>query len=292
MIRDFHYLRPASVQEALELFGAYKDDCKIICGGQSLLILMRQGLVATEYLLDIKRLEELNFVRYHHEDGLTVGAVTSHRTVEKSALIGQTYPVLSAMERNLASIQVRNWGTLGGNLAHADAAGDPAPVLMSLGARVKVGNSSGTREIPLNEFYVDLFETALADDEIILEIKVPPPAPRTASVYEKFNLLQSDQGVVAVAATITLDADATCKDARIALGNSGPVTMRSKRAEQCLIGNRLSESLLEDAGAAAAEEAEPITDIHASEEFRRHLVRVLTGRMVRNAWDKAASVDM
>lgn len=292
MIHDFNYLRPSGVQEALELLANYKDDCKIICGGQSLLILMRQGLVATEYLIDIKRLDELNFVRYHHEDGLTLGAVTTHRTVEKSGLIRETYPVLCEMERKLASIQVRNWGTLGGNLAHADAAGDPAPVLMTLGARVKVGNAQATREIPLDEFYVDLFETALAEDEIILEIKIPPPAPRSASVYEKFNLLQSDQGIVAVAATIALHEDGSCKDVRIALGNSGPVTMRSKAAEACLVGNKLSDSLLDDAGAAAATEAEPITDIHASEEFRRHLVGVLTSRMVRNAWEKAASVGI
>lgn len=288
MIKDFHYLRPNTVSEALDLISTYKDDCKIICGGQSLLILMRQGLVATEYLIDIKRLNELDHIEYDSTLGLRIGASTTHRSLENSALIKDKYRVLADMEVKLASIQVRNWGTIGGNLAHADAAGDPAPVFMTLNASVKVGSARGERIIPLDEFYVDLFETALEEDEIILEIQVPPMPPRTGSVYEKFNLLQSDQGIVAVGASITLNADSTCKEARIALGNSAPTTMRARQAEQLLVGKKLSDGLIEEVGLAASEEAEPIADIHASEEYRRHLVKVLTGRMVKNAWEKAA----
>jgi carbon-monoxide dehydrogenase medium subunit len=288
MINDFHYLRPNTVKEALDLISKYKDDCKIICGGQSLLILMRQGLVATDYLVDIKRVQELNYINYDSVEGLKIGAATTHRSIEKSRLIKEKFSVLTDMEVKLASVQVRNWGTIGGNLAHADAAGDPAPVLMTLGASVKVGNAKDVRVIPLHEFYVALFDTALKEDEILLEIQVPPLPPRTASVYEKFNLLQSDQGIVAVGASVTLDTDSTCKQARIALGNSGPVTMRAGQAEELLVGRKLSDDLLEDVGLAASEEAEPISDIHASEEYRRHLVKVLTGRMVKNAWDKAA----
>lgn len=288
MIKDFHYLRPNTVSEALELIATYKDDCKIICGGQSLLILMRQGLVATEYLIDIKRVQELNHIEYDSTQGLRIGATTTHRAIETSALIKEKCTVLADMEVKLASIQVRNWGTIGGNLAHADAAGDPAPVLMTLDASVNVGSARGERIIPLDEFYVGLFETALEEDEIILEIHVPPIPARTASFYEKFNLLQSDQGIVAVGASVTLNSDSTCKQARIALGNSGPVTMRAKQAEQLLVGKKPSDELMEEVGLAASEEAEPIADIHASEEYRRHLVKVLTGRMVKNAWEKAA----
>lgn len=287
MIRDFNYLRPTTVKEALGLLSEYKDDCKIICGGQSLLILMRQGLVATEYLIDIKHVTELGYINWDAKEGLKIGATTTHRTIEKSPLIQEKYRVLSDMETRLASIQVRNWGTIGGNVCHGDAAGDPAPVLMSLGASVKLGSATGTRVMPIEEFYVDLFETALKDDELLLEIQVPVPAPRTGSAYEKFNLLSSDQGIIAVAASITLNGNSTCKSARIALGNAGPTAIRAKEAEQMLVGQKLGEDLLEKVGQAAADQSEPIEDIHASADYRLHLVKVFTGRMVKKAWEQA-----
>src|SRR5208283_2189264 len=139
MISDFTYLKPGSAGEALEMLAEHQEDGKIICGGQSLLIIMRQGLVTPEYVIDIKRLKDLNYITFDAKDGLKMGATTTHRTIEKSALVKEKYPVLVEMEEKLASIQVRNWGTIGGNLAHADSAGDPAPVLMALNATVKVG---------------------------------------------------------------------------------------------------------------------------------------------------------
>lgn len=175
MIHDFTYLRPGSAKEALQMLSEHQDDCKIICGGQSLLIVMRQGLVTPEYVIDLKGLDELSYIKYDDKEGLKLGATTTHRLIEKSALIKEKYPVLVEMEEKLASIQVRNWGTIGGNLAHADASGDPAPVLTSLGASVKVASVRGERIIPLDEFYTDLFETAMEHDEIIVEVIVPPP---------------------------------------------------------------------------------------------------------------------
>ncbi len=286
MIHDFTYLQPGSVKEALAMLAEHKDDCKIICGGQSLLIVMRQGLVQVEYLIDIKRLEELNYITYDDKGGLKIGATTTHRAIEKSDVIAKKYPVLTDMEEKLASIQVRNWGTIGGNLAHADAAGDPAPVLTALNAAVKVGSAKGERVIPLEEFYTDLFETAMEPGEIILEVQVPAPAPKTGTAYKKFNLLESDQGIVAVAVSITLDGE-TCKDARIVLGNAAPTSVRAKKAEGMLVGKKLTDAVFEKAGDAAAEECEPVGDIHASEEYRRHLVGVLTKRMAKEAFEQA-----
>jgi len=287
MIHDFTYLQPGSVKEALGMLAEHKDDCKIICGGQSLLIVMRQGLVQTEYLVDIKRLNELNYIKYDDKGGLKIGATTTHRAIEKSDVITKKYPILADMEEKLASIQVRNWGTIGGNLAHADAAGDPAPVLTALNASVKVASANGERAIPLEEFYTDLFETAMEPGEMILEVQVPPPAPKSATAYKKFNLLESDQGIVAVAASITLDAGDTCKDARIVLGNAAPTSIRAKKAESLLVGKKLTDALFEKAGEAAAQECEPVGDIHASEEYRRHLIGVLTKRMAKAAFEQA-----
>ncbi len=287
MIHDFTYLQPGSVKEALAMLAEHQDDCKIICGGQSLLIVMRQGLVQTDYLLDIKRLNELSYIDYNDKDGLKLGATTTHRAIEKSPVIAGKYPVLVDMEHKLASIQVRNWGTIGGNLAHADAAGDPAPVLIALGASVKIGSADGERTMPLEEFYTDLFETALQPGEMVIEVLVPPPAPKTATTYQKFNLLESDQGIVAVAVSITLDDAGACKTARIVLGNAAPTSIRAKKAEALLAGKKLTDALFEKAGEAAGEECEPVGDIHASEEYRRHLITVLTRRMAKAAFEQA-----
>jgi aerobic carbon-monoxide dehydrogenase medium subunit len=287
MIHDFTYLRPSNVKEAFAMLAEHQDDCKVICGGQSLLIVMRQGLVVTDYLIDLKKVDELNYITYDDKAGLKIGATTIHRAIEKSDVIAKKYPVLVDMEEKLASIQVRNWGTIGGNLAHADAAGDPAPVLIALDATIKVGGAKGERTMPLEEFYTDLFETALEPGEIVLEVCAPPVAPKTATTYKKFNLLESDQGIVSVAVTISLDADGTCKVARIVLGNAASTTLRAKNAEALLVGRKLDDALFEKAGEAASAEAEPVGDIHASEDYRRHLIKVLTRRMAKAAWEQA-----
>ncbi len=289
MIHDFNYLKPGSVKEAFEMYAEH-DDCKVICGGQSLLIVMRQGMVAPEYLLDIKGLDELRYIKFDDKDGLRIGATTTHREIEKSQVIKEKYPVLALMETKLASIQTRNWGTIGGNLAHADPAGDPAPVLIALNANIKVGGKNGERTMALEDFFIDYFETALDKGELVLEVHVPIPQPKTATAYQKFNLLDSDMGIVAVAASITLNNDDTCKDARIVLGNAAPTPKRMKNVEQLLIGKKFDENLFAEAGKISYDESEPVADIHASEEQRRHLLGVLTKRMIKKAWEQARTV--
>ncbi len=286
MIHDFNYLRPTSLQEAFAMYAEH-DDCKVICGGQSLLIVMRQGMVAPEYLLDIKQVKELDYITFDPKDGLRIGATTTHRAIEKSAIIKEKYPVLVAMENKLASIQTRNWGTIGGNLAHADPAGDPGPVLIALKANVKFGGAKGEKVLPLEEFFVDYFETRMEHGELVLEVHVPVPESKTGTAYQKFNLLDSDQGIVAVAASVTLNGDGTCKDVRIVLGNAAPTPKRATRAEDLVRGKKFDMAALEEAGKVAAEDAEPVADIHASEEYRRHLISVLTKRMLKSAWEKA-----
>lgn len=286
MINDFNYLRPGTLQEALAMYAEH-DDCKVICGGQSLLIVMRQGMIAPEYLLDIKRIKELDYIKFDKKEGLKIGAATTHRAIEKSDVIKKNYPVLVSMENKLASIQVRNWGTIGGNLAHADPAGDPAPVLIALKANIKVGSAKGDRTMPLEDFFVDYFETVLSKGELVLEVQISLPEPKTGAAYQKFNLLESDMGVVAAAASVTLNGNGKCKDARIVLGNAGATPRRVKRAEELLVGKVLQESLFAEAGKVASEDCEPVADIHASEEHRRHLLGVLTKRMLKNAWEQA-----
>ena len=288
MIHDFNYVRATSVQEALESLENYQEDYKIICGGQSLLILMRQGLVAPEYLIDIKRVEDLNYITFDEQNGLRIGATTTHRTIEKSPVVRDHYPSLVDMEENLASIQTRTWGTIGGNLAHGDPAGCPAPLLIALNATVKIASKSGERIVSVEDFSLDYFETDLREGEMLLEIQVPPMPTRSAARYEKFNIIKNDQGFVSVAAAVTVDEEgAACQDVRIVLGAAGPVPLRARKTEKLLRGKGIDDKLLTKAGIKAAEEADPVADIHASEAYRRALVNTLTRRMVRKAWEQA-----
>ena len=288
MIRDFVYSRANTVKEALDLLEKHKDENKIICGGQSLLILMRQRLVTPEYLIDIKRIEELNYINFDPKEGLKIGAATTHRTIEKSSAIKKHFPVLVDMEENLASIQTRNWGTIGGNLAHGDPAGCPAPVLIALNATVKMANKERARSIPIEEFTLDYFETALGEDELLLEIQVPSIPSKTAIVYEKFNIIKNDMGIVSVASSITVDEDGVnCKDARIVLGGAAFTPLRAKGAEKMVVGKKLDDDLLDLVGEKASAEADPVDDIHATEKYRRQLVKALTKKMVKKAWEQA-----
>jgi len=291
VIRDFAYFRAKTKDEALDLLDQHKDDCKVICGGQSLLILMRQGLVAPKNLIDIKAAKELSYIDFNKKSGLRIGAATTHREIEKSSLIKEHYPLLTEMEQNLASIQTRNWGSIGGNLCHADPAGDPGPVLVALNASVKMASKQRERTKPLEEFFVDFFETILEPGELLVEIMVPATPPRTALAYEKFNIIKNELGIVSVAASITLDAKgASCKEARVVLGAAAPKPRRAKEAEKLLIGQKLDDRLLERVGEKASEETEPVTDIHATEAYRRYLVKVLAKKMVKKAWEKAKAL--
>jgi carbon-monoxide dehydrogenase medium subunit len=287
MIKDFEYFAPKTLKEALTLLDKYQDEGKIICGGQSLLILMRQGLVAPKYLIDIKGLSELNYIK-DAKEGLRLGATTTHRAIEKSPLIQKKYSVLAEMERRLASIQTRNWGSIGGNVCHGDPAGDPAPVLMALNATLTTTSLKGERNMAVEDFCLDYFETALKPGELLTEIQIPAVPPRTGTAYTKFNVIESDLATVGVAVSVTLGSgDGVCQEVRIALGASAPTPMRAKKAEAVLKGKKLTDNLLAEAGEVASTEAEPISDIYASAEYRRELVKVLVRRVAKEALARA-----
>jgi aerobic carbon-monoxide dehydrogenase medium subunit len=286
MIKDFEYFAPKKLAEALTLLEKYKDDGKIICGGQSFLILMKQGLVAPEHLIDIKGLTELAYIKTDAK-GMKIGATTTHRTIEKSKEMKGAYAILAEMENRLASIQTRNWGTIGGNLSHGDPAGDPAPVLMALGAILKLASINGERTVGLDKFYHDYFETDLKPGEMLKEIEIPSPKARTGVAYQKFNIIQSDMATVGVAVGITLAADDTVEDCKIALGAVAPTARRATEAEAILKGNKITDALLAKAGEAASKHTEPISDIYASAEYRAEIVKIMVRRLAKEAAARA-----
>ena len=202
-------------------------------------------------------------------------------------LLKDNFRVLPEMEHRLASIQTRNRGTLGGNICHGDPAGDPAPVLMALGARLKLSSLKGERTVSMEEFSIDYFETLLEPGEMLTEIYLPTLPPHSGASYYKFNIIESDMATISVAACTTLDDAGICQDIRIALGAAAAKPVRAFKAEAVLKGKKITDAALKKAGIAASEEAEPVTDINASEEYRRDLLKVLVPRVVSEALTKA-----
>ena len=288
MIADFEYFAPKTVEKALSLVSQYKEEAKIIAGGQSMLIIMKQGLLTPEYLIDIKGIAALDYIKYDEGKGLRIGALTIHRAIEKSPVIQKHFGVLSETERNLATTQTRNWGTIGGNLCHGDPAGDPAPVLIALKAKLKLASLGRERTIEVEEFSKDYLEVALEPDEMLIEIQVPIPPPHTGAAYEKLMVMKGDMGIVGAAVSITLSpGNGVCKDARIALSNCASIPLRAKEAEQVLVGKTINDSLLTKAGQIASTEVDPPADVHGSAEYRREMVKIFVKRVTRIALERA-----
>jgi carbon-monoxide dehydrogenase medium subunit len=287
-MKDFEYFAPKTVEESLSLLSQYKGEAKIIAGGQSMLVVMRQGLLAPEYVVDIKGISSLDYMSYDAREGLKIGALTTHRAIEKSPVIQKHFKVLSEMEKNLATIQTRNWGTIGGNLCHGDPAGDPVPVLMVLNASLKLKSLSGERVVAMERFSKDILEVDLEPDEMLVEIQVPVSRGHTGVAHEKLMVMQGDAGIVGAAVSVTLKSgDGICEDARIVLSNAASIPLRAKEAERCLIGKAINENLLTEAGEVASKEADPPSDVHASAEYRREMLKVFVRRAAKRAFQLA-----
>jgi len=288
IIFDFEYLVPKTIEEALKLLSQYDEgECKVIAGGQSLIILMKQRLLMPKYLIDIKGLSDLDYIKLDDKQGLKIGALATHRSIEKSPVIQNGFSVLAEMEQNISSVETRNWGTIGGNVSHGDPGGDPAPVLIALNGKLKMTSLSGERTIDAEDFTLDYFETALRHDELLTEIQIPSIPPNTGVKFTKYSQIVGDYATASVAVLITLDKKEICDNVRIALGSVGTAPMRAKKAEEILKGKKVSDDLLVEAGQIASEEASPTTDAEVSEEYKRDLVRVLVKRVGREALARA-----
>ncbi len=282
-MRDFDCVSPNTVGEALAFLDKYKEDCRVIAGGQSLLNILKQGLIAPDVLVDIKGISELDYVRFDEAEGLRIGAVTTHRTIEESPVIRERYSVLSEMERHLAGVQIRNWGTIGGNLCIADPSGDPAPPLIAMNAEVTIVSSQKKRTVALEDFFVDYYETVLQPDELLTEIGVPLPPSRTAVRYAKFRNVEGDSPIVGAAVSLSLGSDDSCTEVRIALNGAAPTPVRARKAEDILRGKVLNDRLIAKAAEAISDDLDPIPDIVASEAYREKIARVLVRRITREA---------
>ncbi len=288
-MKDFEYLEPTTVAEACALLRQYKGEARPYAGGAYLSIVMKQGLFQPKALVNIKKIGALKGIRFDPSEGLVIGALATHRELETSKLAKEKFPILSEVEREVANIRVRNVGTIGGNLASGEPLTDLAQVFIALDARVGIAGPSVTRVLAVEKLFLDFYQTALAEDEILTHVVVPPLPARSGIEYIRFSSSSVvDKPCVGVCARISLGADKkSCATVRIALGCVGPTPIRARKAEEILAGKTFSPQAAAQAGAAAAEESSPTSDLRGSEKFKRGIVRVLVRRAAEKAYERA-----
>lgn len=277
----FEYFAPKRLEEAIDLLSSYAEDVKLLAGGQSLVPLMKLRLAKPRYIIDLSRIPELNYIR-DDGDKIIIGAVTTHAQVEHSELIKNRCPLLLQTAATIGDVQVRNQGTLGGSLAHADPAGDMPAAILALGAEIKAVGPKGERWISAEDFFLGLLTTSLESDEILTEIKVPATKGIKAA-YLKAAQRASGFAVVGIAVGLKLDSDGSCADISIGVTGVMDKPYRATNVEKMLRGKKPETRLLQEAAAELTQGIDIIEDINGSKEYRSHLARVYAVRAIEAA---------
>lgn len=284
--RSFEYVSPTSVDDAVALMGEYGEKAKLLAGGQSLIPIMKLRLAAPKVVVDLNRVRDLSGIR-EEGNAVVIGSMTRHREMERSRTIRDHFPLLSDAASILADPLVRNRGTVGGSLAHADPASDWGTTLLALGAELGVRGPKGNHTVPIDAFFKDSFTTALAPNEVLTHVRLAKPAARTGSAYAKLKRKTGDFATVAVAATLTLDAASAAHHVRVALGGVGPTPLRAVRVEKALEGKPADASALARAAHTAPQDARPTEDLRGSVEYKKAMVEVYTHRALARAFERA-----
>ena len=277
----FDYHSPRSLEEALSLLQQHAGEAKILAGGQSLIPAMRFRLAMPSILIDINRLDDLRYVE-ERGDHLAIGAMTREHALEDSSVVCSAYPLLHDTALVIADPLVRNQATVGGNIAHADPANDHPATMLAYNATVVAKGPKGERTIAIDDFFTGLFENAMADDEILTEIRIPKPGANSGGAYTKLERKVGDYAISAAAVQLRLDG-AKVAAARIGLTNVSAVPMRAKAAEAELVGKSISDSVLEAVGKAAAGECDPSPDLRGGVDYKRDMTRVMVKRSIQQA---------
>ena len=284
----FEYHRPDSVDEALALLAEHGYDAKLLAGGQSLVPAMNFRLAAPAVLIDLNRLPGLDGL-VEADGGLRIGAMVRQRAAERSALVAARAALLAETLPYVAHAQIRNRGTIGGSIAHADPAAEIPAVMLALEARFHLRGPNGTRVVTAGDFFTGLFGTALEAEEMLVEVEIPPAAPRTGWAFDEVSRRHGDYALAGIAATVQVDDAGRCTSARIALLSVGDGPVLAAEAAAALVGSEPSDAAIRAAAEAAAQrDIDPPGDIHASPAYRRQLVDVLVRRVLPRAFARAA----
>jgi carbon-monoxide dehydrogenase medium subunit len=286
--REFEYFAPTTLDDALSLLREHGEDAKVLAGGQSLVPIMKLRLADLKCVIDLGRVEGMAYIR---DDGasIAVGPMTTHHMLETSDLLKEKLPLLPETASQIADVQVRNRGTIGGSLAHADPAADLAAAALAANAEIEVAGAGGRRTIKAEDFFLGVFTTSLAEDEIVTEIRFPVPPPRTGSAYAKMPNPASHFAIAGVAAMVSVDADGRCQSVRIGVSGVALKPFRALAAEAALVGTTADEAAVSAAAAQAPQGVEALSDVHASAEFRLHLLEVYAAKALNLARARAGS---
>ena len=278
----FEYFAPETVDEALRLLAEHADVAKVIAGGQSLGPLLNMRLARPDLLIDLNRVRELDYLR-DDNGALVIGALTRQRAVERSRRVSADWPLLHEAVGYIGHPTIRNRGTVGGSVAHADPSAELPAVVTALEAELRIRGPRGERTVAPRDFFLTYLTTSLAPDELLAEVRLPPRPPRTGYAWEEYARRHGDFALAGVAATISLAPDGVCTSARLVYTGVGPVPFDAHQAAELLVGQPPSSQAFSLAAERAAAECEPDSDLHASADYRRHLVRGLTRRALERA---------
>jgi CO/xanthine dehydrogenase FAD-binding subunit len=284
----FEYQAPASLDAALDVLASRGGEAKVLAGGQSLIPVMNFRLAEPALLIDINKLKELDFLRRDDDGGLRIGALTRQRRLERDPLVAELAPLLHETVPFIAHPQIRNRGTIGGSLAHADPAAELPAIAVALRARFRLRKTGGERWVEASDFFRGLFTTLLEPDEILAEVAIPPLPARTGWSFQEIARRHGDYAQIGLAALVTLDDSGRCSEARLVYLSAGDVPIEAREAARLLVGTDISpEAIAAAAEKVSRDEIHPFNDIHATADFKRHLARVLTGRALRRAVERA-----
>lgn len=284
---NFEYVLPATVSEAAKFLNEHSDEAKILAGGQSLIPLLKLRLAAPQFVVDIGRIQELKAIR-ESDGNIEIGSLVRHVDIEQSRLLALHCPLLCETAAEIGDVQVRNRGTLGGSLAHADPAGDFPATVLALGAILTATSATGKRDISAEDFFVSILTSALQPNEILTSIRVPKLGPRTGTAYAKMHQQASGFAIVGVASILTLDERGKVSNAHVGITGVAAVPYRARKVEDHLHRNEPTPKVIAEAAALAAVGVEPLSDIHASADYRRSLAAVFTRRSLEKAAQRAA----
>ncbi len=280
-MRPFEYVEPDTLDDALALLADDPDDTLVMAGGTALVILMKQELVRPARVIGLRRLAQLRDIGAT-DGGLALGALATHGALARAPAVRAHAAALAATFAAVATVRIREQATLGGNLAHADPAQDPPVTLLALDGVAVTRSKAGSRRVPLDALFVDVFETSLEPDELLLRVELPRLPSGARATYQKFLPgTLDDYATVSVAAVVASGPDGICTHARIALGAAGPIPLRARDAERSLMGRRLDDAAIRDAAALAAAATDPIDDLRGSAEYKRAMAVVWTERALR-----------
>jgi carbon-monoxide dehydrogenase medium subunit len=281
----FDYCCPDSVDEAIDILSRHGSEAKVMAGGQSLVPMLNFRVVRPALVVDVSRLLELEFVRERGDGGLTIGALTRHRVLETSPLVAQRFPIIPEAMKHVAHLAIRNRGTIGGSLSHADPAAELPMLVRLVDATIVARSVRGERSIPAHDFFVGPLTTCLREDELVVRVEIPA-LPHDGWAFDEFARRAGDFALAAAGVMLQV-GDGQITDARVAMMGVGDTPLRRPEAEGVLISRSLSDAVVSDAVRAACAGLEPRQDLHASPDFRRHLAAVLMERVLRKAWARA-----